>query len=312
MSNNQASPVNESVLKRLLGLRQEKATLLGYKNWAQCQLEGTMAKTTQTVLDFLDDMHKVVNPRVEKKIQEIIELLKEQDNIDAQAWDMQYGSTRLKSHLFTGFDPKEMRQYFPVDKVLPAMRKITQDMFCLRFEETDTTAWHPSVTSCLVYDKGRGEEVLVGRLFFDVFQREGKVDGASAYTVRSAVSDRQLAEMVLVASLQQHPGACMSFLEVRSILHKLGHCVHALVGKQRYVQLADTATHRDFVEAPSQMLELVFTDKKLFDFAVNAEGKDIPDDMLDRLLASGDVGQGLREINSLVLAHYSVGASRLQ
>jgi hypothetical protein len=54
------------------------------------------------------------------------------------------------------------------------------------------------------------------------------------------------------------------------------------------------------------MLELVFTDKKLFDFAVNAEGERIPDEMLDKLLVSGDVGQGLRENNSLVLAHYSV------
>lgn len=308
MSNNQASPANERVLRRLLDLRQDKATMLGYENWAQCQLEGTMAKTTQTVLDFLDDMYEVIRPRVQKEIREITELLKDQDNIDAHAWDMQYGSTRLKRRLFPGFDVKEMRQYFLVDKVLPAVRKIAEDMFCLRFEETHTFAWYPTVTSYLVFDKAKGEEVLLGRLFFDVFRREGKVDGASAHTVSSAVVDRQLAEVILVASLQHQPAACMSLLEVRSILHELGHCVHALVGKQRYVQLAGTATHRDFVEAPSQMLELVFTDKKLFDFAVNAKGERIPDEMLDKLLASSDVGQGLRENNSLVLAHYSVRA----
>lgn len=312
MSNNQASPANETVLRRLLNLRQEKARLLGYENWAHMQLEGTMAKDIKAVRNFLDDMHQVVKPRVSKEIQEITKLLKEEDDIDAQVWDMQYGISRLKSHLFPGFDSKEMRQYFLVDKVLPALQRIVQDIFCLRFEDTDACAWHTSVTSCLVYDTCQSEEVLIGRLSFDVFQRESKVDGASALTVRSAVCDTQLAEVVLVASLQTHPGACMSFLEVRSILHELGHCVHALVGKQRYCQLSGTATQRDFVEAPSQMLELVFTDKKMFNFAVNARGNSIPDEMLDKLLASSDIGQGLREINTLVLAHYSVGTCSLR
>lgn len=307
MSNNQASPANEAVLARLLNSRQKKAALLGYKNWAQMQLEGTMAKETKVVSRFLDDMYQVVKPRAKKEIQAISKLLKEQDDIDAQVWDVQYGISRLKSHLSPGFDSKEMRQYFLVDKALPALRTIVQDMFCLRFEETDIRAWHPSVTSCLVYDKSRNEEVLIGRLFFDVSSREGKIDGASALTIRSAVCDKQLAEVVLVASLQSHPGACMSMLEVKSIFHELGHCVHALVGKQRYCRLSGTATQRDFVEAPSQMLELVFTGKEIFDFAVNAEGQRIPDEMLDKLLASADVGQGLREVNTLVLAHYSVG-----
>jgi Zn-dependent oligopeptidase len=80
-----------------------------------------------------------------------------------------------------------------------------------------------------------------------------------------------------------------------------------LVGKQRYCRLSGTANQRDSVEAPSQMLKLVFTDKRIFDFAVNAEGQRIPNDMLDKLLASADVGQGLREVKTLVLAHYSVG-----
>jgi Zn-dependent oligopeptidase len=173
MSDNQASPANDAVLTRLLNSLQKQAALLGYENWAQTQLEGSMVKGTKAVSYFLDDMHQVVKPSAKKEIPAISTLLKEQDDIDAQVWDVQYGINRLKSHLFPGFDSKEVRQYFLVEKVLPALRTIVQDMFCLRFEETDIRAWHPSATSYLVYDKSRNEEVLIGRLFFDVSSREG-------------------------------------------------------------------------------------------------------------------------------------------
>jgi Zn-dependent oligopeptidase len=100
----------------------------------------------------------------------------------------------------------------------------------------------------------------------------------------------------------------MSFRELRTILHELGHCVHALVGKQRYAQFAGIgpAIEMDFVEAPSQMLELWLTHKSLFDFAVNKEGKRIPDEMLDRLLAAAEIGRGLQERGQLVMAKYAV------
>jgi thimet oligopeptidase len=179
-----ASPTNEAVLKRLLDLRFTKANLLGYKDWADYQLDNTMAKTTEAVLNFLEEAHDAVKGRAEREKAQIVHLLKEQEGVEAQPWDLSYGTTLLKTHLLPGFDPKDARQYFPVDRSFSALKKLAQNLFGLRFEDLEETrGWLPSVSSCLVYDPSCHQETLLGRLFFDIYPRDGKVDGAEAWTV---------------------------------------------------------------------------------------------------------------------------------
>lgn len=304
-----ASLVNEPVLKRLLMLRREQAELLGYKNWAEYQLEGTMMKTAVAASSFLDSVFAAVNPRAEKEKAVIAKLLKDRDQINMISWgDIRYGLTLLKSKLLPGFDPKDTRQYFPVARSFPAIQKIAQDLFRIRFQPMrNVRAWHSSVSACLVYDTSSGKEQLLGRLFFDIYHRDGKNDGASAWFVRPSVSGKQRAEVVLVANLEGRPGSCMSYEDLKILLHELGHCVHALLGKQRYERLSGPmATQMDFMEMPSQMLELWLTEKTLFDFAVNEKGQRISEDVLDKLLTAEEIGRGLHQGGQLFFARLAV------
>ncbi|KAJ9124018.1 hypothetical protein QFC22_000810 [Naganishia vaughanmartiniae] len=303
-----AASVNGPVLQRLLGLRAQKAKLLGYKTWADYQLEVNMVKTATGATTFLEDVHDAVKPRAQREKTEIAKLLKEKDGVDVQSWDMVYGESLLKSHLLDGFDIKATRQYFIVNRVFPALLRIVERLFSLRFEELPhVEAWYPSITACRVYDTVDGDDRLIGRLFFDLYPREGKLDGASAWGVRAPIPGKQMAEVILFANMPEQPTACMSYLEVKTLLHELGHCVHTLVSPSRFAQFAGIGTcQRDFVESPSQMLELWLTDYRLFDFAVNDKGEIIPAQVLKQLIAADSVGRGLAHQRQLVLAKYAL------
>lgn len=305
-----ASPHNEAVLKRLLGLRQQKAKLLGYGSWAEYQLEGTMIKSSEAALQFLGNVFEAIELQADEEKAEVAQILKSQGHGDLDPWDLSFGLTLLKKQRLHGFDMKATRQYFPVRRVFPALQHIVEDLFSLRFEPTvGTHAWHASVTSCLVYDKASGREMLIGRLFFDIYTREGKMDGDCCTTVRPPIPGVQLAEVILNANMPDRQSACISYLEARTILHELGHCVHALLAKQRYARFAGIACEMDFVEAPSQMLELWLTNKNLFDFAINEEGERIPERFLDQLIPSQEIGRAISERSSIFLSKFAVSLS---
>ncbi|KAJ9124030.1 hypothetical protein QFC22_000823 [Naganishia vaughanmartiniae] len=303
-----ASQTNGPVLKRLLNLRAQKAKLLGYNNWAEYQVEDTMMKTVDNVGTFMKDVYGVIRSRSDHEKAQIIDLLRAKHGVEPRAWDMKYGESLLKSHLLGDFELSETRQYFNVDRVFPALLRIVERLFNLRFEKVDTIkAWHPTVTASEVYDVSQGREILIGRVFFDLFPREGKLDGASAWLVRGRVPGKRLAEIVLNANLPEQPSSCMAYIDVRYLLHELGHCVHNLVGPHRYVRFSGMGeTQQDFVEAPSQMLELWLNEYKLFDFAINDKGKVIPEEILRRLIAADGIGRGLALRGQWILMKYAL------
>ncbi|KAJ9106125.1 hypothetical protein QFC21_001267 [Naganishia friedmannii] len=198
----QANPTNKPVLHRLLELRRQKSRLLGFNNYAEYQLDTTMMQSTEKVASFLEHVHRDVKPRAEHEEVQVTELLNEEDDVKAQAWDMQYGAHLLKQHRLENFDFKDTRRCFRLNRVLPGLFQIVENIFSLRFEPVSGIhSWHSSVSAYRIYNliKEVQQKILVGRIFFDHYPREGKLDGASAFVVRSSsVPQVQLAELMAV------------------------------------------------------------------------------------------------------------------
>jgi thimet oligopeptidase len=76
---------------------------------------------------------------------------------------------------------------------------------------------------------------------------------------------------------------------VETLFHEFGHAMHAILTRANFVRFSGTSVPRDFVEAPSQMLEAWVWDKKVLDsFAADYRdpAKKIPPEILDQLKAS--------------------------
>lgn len=99
----------------------------------------------------------------------------------------------------------------------------------------------------------------------------------------------------------------MAYLGVKTLLHELGHCIHTLVSPNRFARFAGMGSCvRDFVEYPSQMLELWLSDYRLFGFAVNDKGETIPPQLLQQLISADGIGRGMDHQYQLALAKFSV------
>ncbi|RYN69009.1 Saccharolysin [Alternaria tenuissima] len=276
---------NVPLFREAILLRDEAARLLGYDNHAQFRIEDKMAKTTKTVDDFLGDLRERLAPGGKKEIEKLMEL-KEQDvkengitgplAKDYYLWDNRYYDRLMLEKDFQ-LDHQVIAEYFPLQTTIQGMLKIFEELFGLVFVEIvgeeDRAAladggkgsdivWHEEVQVFSVWDdKGEGEG-FVGYLYLDLFPRDGKYGHAANFNLQPGYIDengkRRYPATALVCNFSKPTKKKPSLLkhdEVVTLFHELGHGIHDLVSRTTYSRFHGTNTVRDFVEAPSQMLE---------------------------------------------------------
>jgi metallopeptidase MepB len=89
--------------------------------------------------------------------------------------------------------------------------------------------------------------------------------------------------------------------EVVTLFHELGHGIHNLVGRTIYSRFHGTLVVKDFVEAPSQMLEnWCWTPSQLKLLSNHYEtGEKITDDLIDKLVKTRYVNNALYNLRQL-------------
>ena len=170
-------------------------------------------------------------------------------------WDRAFYAEHVRKQSYD-FDSQAVRPYLAFDRVLRGVLDVTSRVFAVTYRPvTDVDVWHPSVRVFDMLDEGR----LVGRVYLDLHPRPNKSTNAYLRTVRQGAAGKQIPEAVLVASLPGGPTddpGLMTHDEVRTLFHEFGHVVHRLTGgHRRWYGLSSAGLERDFVEAPSQMLE---------------------------------------------------------
>ena len=98
--------------------------------------------------------------------------------------------------------------------------------------------------------------------------------------------------------------ALMTIDEVRTGFHEFGHALHGLFSDVVYPRLQGTAVPRDFVEFPSQVNEMwAWWPEVVSSYALHHEtGEPLPQDVLDRLVASRSHGNGFDTVSMLAAA----------
>lgn len=286
---NVAWPVNDEVLLRLIALRQERATLLGYPTWADFDAEVKMIKTGTAIREFVDKIAAAAQERALRDKGVVLRRL--QDDVpeatDITSVDLAYYGELVRKETYD-VDAQLVRTYFDFATVRQGLLDVTGRLFGLSWVAVpDATVWHPDVTA---YDVERDGE-RIGRIYLDLHPREGKFKHAAQFDLVSGVSGRQLPEGVLVCNFTR---GLMEHDEVVTLFHEFGHLIHHVVGgDQRYARFSGVATEWDFVEAPSQMLEeWAWDGAVLASFAKNAAGEPIPAALVERMKKGEDFGKG--------------------
>lgn len=299
---------NVRVLERMIALRHERAQLLGYPTTAHYETEIKMARDPETVMAFYADLI----PKLRAKALQDVELYtaaKREHTGDPDAvlnpWDRSYYHSWLQRTKFA-VDQREVQQYFPIDAVFDGIFDLTQELFGLRFQEVTAESdergrplWHPDVRLFDVFDEASGEKL--GEFFTDLHPRPGKFSHAAQFPIAlrkvHADGEVELPVVALVCNFTKPTADAPSLLthdEVETFFHEFGHCIHSILSDVDLAWFAGTQVARDFVEAPSQMLENWIWDADILArFARHHEtGEPLPSALLDGLIAAKNLGSG--------------------
>jgi thimet oligopeptidase len=294
IQSNLAREENVPLLHQILTLRDKIATRLGYASWADYVIEPKMAKTAADAREFLLRLNAGLQPKFTAELEEYRKLkVKEtgDPNAEIRVWDWRYYSNQLKKEKYT-VDAEQLRVYFPYDKVLQGMFDIYQTIFGLKIGRLEAPAkWVDDLQLFGVADAETGEPL--GLFYLDMFPREGKYNHFAQFTLidgkRLPSGVYQRPTVALICNFpppSKDQPSLLSHSEVETLFHEFGHALHSILTRARFARFSGTSVPRDFVEAPSQMLENWVWDKKVLDsFAADYRdpSKKIPREILARL-----------------------------
>lgn len=298
---------NRKLLEEALQLRQQIADAFGLPTWAHHRLETRMAKTPERVKEMYDELTDPLTTAAQREIAEVAKLL-EADTGDTtvQVWDWAYYDTQQRRTDY-GVDNFEVAKYFPLPEVLEGMFELTSEMFGIRFEEiTEFDAWHPDVQMFSIHEADTGEEI--SRFYLDLFPREGKYGHAAEFPlIRSRVREDgsfQNPLCAMVANFTKPTKGSPSLLqhsEVETLFHEFGHVLHQNLGRTDFATFSGTQTERDFVEAPSQIMQhWVWRPDVLARFARHYEtGDPIPEELVSQLVAARNLNKAMFQLRQM-------------
>lgn len=314
--NSRCKEENYGILKELVTLRAQKCSLLGFSTHADYVLEMNMAKTSQAVATFLDDLARKLTPLGDQERAVILELKEAECTrrglpFDGciHAWDMRYYMNQVEETRYR-VDQNLLKEYFPVQVVTHGLLGLYQELLGLSFSPEDSAnAWHEDVRLYSVRDTSSGEEM--GKFYLDLYPREGKYGHAACFGLQPGClrpdGSRQLAIAAMVANFTKPTADTPSLLqhdEVETYFHEFGHVMHQLCSQAEFAMFSGTHVERDFVEAPSQMLEnWVWEKEPLLRMSQHYRtGSALPQELLDKLVKSRQANTGLFNLRQIVLA----------
>jgi oligopeptidase A len=304
---------NPPLISKILELRREQATLLGFQSFADLVLEDRMAKTGAAARRFVDDLAVRCQPAFEREKRELYAFRQRCEGPSAAAverWDVSYYAEKQRQALYD-FDSEELRPYFPLDRVVDGLFTTAHHLYGVSVRPNHTLGrWHPDVRAYDIVDE-QGQ--LLASFYADLFPRESKRDGAwmnaliSGTTVplgagaptpavvagegapAPAVPGASSVHLGLICCNLTPPTggkpALLSHMEVKTMFHEFGHLLHHCLSRVDVRQLVGTNVAWDFVELPSQIMENWCWEKEaLSSFARHYEtGEPIPDALFEKM-----------------------------
>lgn len=293
---------NRAIAAEILALRQERAGLLGYQDFAHYKLETEMAGTPEAVRGLLSEVWTAARARAEED-GAILEKMLAADGIAGplEPWDWwYYADKRLKSE--HAIDDAELKPYLQLDRMIEAAFACANRLFGLEFEAVDVPLYHPDCRAWKVTRDGEDVALFIG----DYFARGSKRSGAwcSAMQSQARFPEVQKPIVINVCNFAKGAPALLSWDDARTLFHEFGHALHQMLSDVTYESISGTSVARDFVELPSQLYEhWLEVPEVLSTYATHAEtGAPMPEALLNKVLAASQFDMGFQTVEYVASA----------
>ncbi len=293
---------NRAIATEILKLREERAKLLGYENFAAYKLETEMAKTPDAVRGLLMDVWGPAKARADEDAMVLTQMMQAEGiNGDLEPWDWHYYSEKRRK-IEHDLDEAELKPYLQLEKMIEASFACANRLFGLEFKPLDIPLYHTDCRAWEVTRKGEHVAVFIG----DYFARGSKRSGAWCSAMRSQAKfpEQQTPIVINVCNFAKGDPALLSYDDARTLFHEFGHALHQMLSDVTYESISGTSVARDFVELPSQLYEhWLEVPEVLSEFATHAEtGEAMPKEMLDKVLGAATYDMGFQTVEYVASA----------
>ena len=297
---------NSNIITEMLALKNEEAQLLGYNNHAEVSLATKMADTPAQVIQFLRDLGQRARPYAEKDLADMRSFAKEHLNLpDPQAWDWPFIGEKLKEARYS-FNEQEVKQYFPLPKVLAGLFKIVETLFDVSIRQDQAPVWNDAVKFYRIERKSQ----LIGQFYLDPNARNGKRGGAWMDDVRarwlrpdSGQLQTPVAHLVCnFADGVDGKPALLTHDDVITLFHECGHGLqHMLTTVNERDVSGISGVEWDAVELPSQFMEnFCWEWGVLKHMTAHVEtGAPLPRELFDKMIAAKNFQSGLQTLRQI-------------
>lgn len=296
---------NRAIAAEVLALREERAKLLGYENFAAYKLETEMAKSPDRVRELLMQVWGPARAQAEQDAETLTAMMRDDGiNGELEPWDWRYYAEKRRK-VEHDLDDAALKPYLQLDRMIEAAFDCAHRLFGLEFRPLDEPLYHPDCRAWEVTREGRHKAVFIG----DYFARGSKRSGAWCSAMRGqARFPREQAPVVInvcnFAKPKAGQPALLSYDDARTLFHEFGHALHQILSDVTYESISGTSVARDFVELPSQLYEHWLEVPEVLErFATHAEtGEPMPREMLTRVLEAASFDQGFQTVEYVASA----------
>ena len=285
---------NLKLLGEIAKLRLEYAQLFGFRSYADFTLRRRMVENTGKAKAFLDEVRLAVAEREKRELEELREAKakdvgKPLTDVKLERWDVGYYSERTKRERYS-VDQDAFRPYFPPEQSMALVMRIIEKTMGVKYTRVPgVRLWHPDAQAFVASDVKSGKALAT--LYVDAYPREGKYGHAAVLSFRTASTRLKRApQSVLMVNFDRKG---LNLEEFQTLLHEFGHAVHNNLGATRHSSSGNVL--RDFVEAPSQMLEDWVYEPRVMALMqeVCATCKLVPDELLAKAKVAERYGKGV-------------------
>ena len=297
-----------------LRLRSEEAKMLGFANYAALSLAPKMARSVAEVDHFLSDIAQRARPFAERDWQELLSFAKDHLQLDdgLQPWDIAFASEKLKQARYA-FSENELKQYFPLSKVLEGLFRVIQTLFGVTIEPADLPTWHQDVQSFAIRN---AQKNILAYFYLDPYARPGKRGGAWMDDARGRrvlpSGEIQTPVAYLVCNFPapvtvdgQLRQPTIAHDDVITLFHESGHGLHHLLTQVGALGVSGiNGVEWDAVELPSQFMENFCWEWEVLEkmTAHTETGKPLPRELFDKLLAAKNFQNGLGTLRQITFS----------
>lgn len=297
---------NRGLIARILRIRDEIATILGYDNFPDYKLADRMAGSGARASAFEAELVERTRPYWARDVAEIRAHAETMGLGELRPWDTSFVTERLRKERYD-IDDEAMRPYFPLTQVLDGMYEIVRRTFGFRIAEREIAeVWHGDVRFYEIFDE---DDTLLGAFYTDWFPRKEKRPGAwmNNFVTGGPRADGFAPHLgVMCGNFTPPDGggeALLTHREVQTTFHEFGHLLHHCASRVAVPSRAGIHVAWDWVELPSQLMENWTWEREALDlFARHHEtGDSFPDELFERMIAARRFMGGWAQMRQLSL-----------